>query len=59
MTGSLAMRSSSAGRAELERGEFVDISETLGQLDAVTAADITRVAARLVASPRAITVVGP
>ncbi|GAA1805916.1 M16 family metallopeptidase [Nesterenkonia flava] len=52
-------RMSRLGRAELVRGEFVDISETLGQLDAVTAADITRVAARLAASPRAITVVGP
>lgn len=47
------------GTAELVRGEFVDISETLAEVDAVTSADIRRVAARLLSSPLATTVVGP
>lgn len=52
-------RMSRLGSAELVRGEFVDISDTLAKVDAVTAEDITRVAARLAASERAVTVVGP
>ena len=47
------------GRAELVRGEFVDISDTLTQIDAITAEDVRKVAARLASSPRAVTVVGP
>lgn len=52
-------RMSRLGGAELLRGEFVDISDTLTQVEAVTAEDITRVAARLAASERAVTVVAP
>ncbi|WP_022872413.1 M16 family metallopeptidase [Nesterenkonia alba] len=52
-------RMSRLGKAELVRGEYTDISESLAKLDAVTAFDVQRVAQRLVASPRAITVVGP
>lgn len=52
-------RMSRLGGAELMRGEFVDISDTLAQVEAVTAEDITRVAARLAASERAVTVVAP
>ena len=54
-----ASRMSRLGRAELVRGEFVDISDTLAQLQAVTAEDIQRVARRLADSPRASTVIGP
>jgi len=52
-------RMSRLGGAELVRGEFVDISDTLAEVEAITAADITRVAARLASSERAITVVAP
>ncbi|GAA4915235.1 pitrilysin family protein [Nesterenkonia rhizosphaerae] len=52
-------RMSRLGKAELVRGEFVDISDTLAQVEAVTSADIQRVAARLADSPRATTIVGP
>lgn len=52
-------RMSRLGGAELMRGEFVDISDTLAQVESVTAEDITRVAARLAASERAVTVVAP
>lgn len=52
-------RMSRLGKAELVRGEFVDISDTLAQVEAVTSADIRRVAARLADSPRATTIVGP
>lgn len=52
-------RMSRLGRAELVRGEFTDISDTLSAVDAVTAEDISRVASRLAASPRAVTVVAP
>ena len=52
-------RMSRLGRAELVRGEFVDVSDTLEQLGAVRAEDIRRTAHRLLASPRATTVVGP
>ena len=54
-----AARMSRLGGAELVRGEFVDISDTLAEVEAITAEDITRVAARLASSERAITVVGP
>lgn len=54
-----ASRMSRLGRAELVRGEFVDISDTLRQLQEVTQEDVLRVAQRLAASPRATTVVGP
>ena len=47
------------GTAELVRGEFVDISETLAEVDAVRAEDIQQVAARLLSSPLATTIVGP
>ena len=52
-------RMSRLGRAELVRGEFVDISDTLHQIDAITVEDVRKVAARLASSPRAVTVVGP
>ncbi|MGO1522440.1 MAG: M16 family metallopeptidase [Nesterenkonia sp.] len=52
-------RMSRLGGAELVRGEFVDISDTLAEVEAITAEDITAVAARLAASERAITVVAP
>lgn len=39
------------GRAELVRGEFVDISETLDEVDSVTVQDVQRVASRLAQSP--------
>ncbi|WP_010524762.1 pitrilysin family protein [Nesterenkonia sp. F] len=52
-------RMSRLGRAELVRGEFVDISDTLAEIEAVTADDVARVARRLADSPRATTVVGP
>lgn len=47
------------GRAELVRGEFVDISETLDEVDSVTVQDVQRVASRLAQSPRATTIVAP
>lgn len=52
-------RMSRLGRAELVRGEFVDVSHTLAQLQAVTAEDVQQVARRLADSPRATTVVRP
>ncbi len=52
-------RMSRLGRAELVRGEFVDISDTLSQLEQVTAEDVLRVGRRLAESPRAVTVVAP
>ncbi|WP_300343918.1 pitrilysin family protein [Nesterenkonia sp.] len=52
-------RMSRLGRAELVRGEFVDISDTLRQVEQVSAEDIQRVAARLAGSERAVTVVAP
>lgn len=52
-------RMSRLGRAELVRGEFVDISDTLSQLDQVTAEDVLRVGRRMAESPRAVTVVAP
>lgn len=54
-----ASRMSRLGRAELVRGEFVDISDTLREIEEVTTGDIQRVAARLAESPRAVTVVAP
>ncbi|WP_120004323.1 M16 family metallopeptidase [Nesterenkonia muleiensis] len=47
------------GTAELVRGEFVDISETLAEVDSVTAADVQRVASRLLTGPLATTIVAP
>lgn len=52
-------RMSRLGQAELVRGEFVDVSDTLEQLEAVTAEDLRRTARRLLSSPRAAAVVGP
>ncbi len=46
-----ASRMQRLGKAELVRGEFVDISDSLAEIDAVTADDITRVARRLAESP--------
>ncbi|WP_146339446.1 pitrilysin family protein [Nesterenkonia sp. NBAIMH1] len=54
-----ASRMQRLGKAELVRGEFVDISDSLAEIDAVTADDITRVARRLAESPRATTIIGP
>ncbi|GAB3845880.1 M16 family metallopeptidase [Nesterenkonia populi] len=54
-----ASRMNRLGRAELVRGEFVDISDSLAEIEAVTAEDIARVARRLAESPRATTLVGP
>ncbi|MDR8017987.1 M16 family metallopeptidase [Nesterenkonia aerolata] len=52
-------RMSRLGSAELVRGEFVDVSEVLEAIDAVTADDVTAMAQRLAGSPRAVTVVAP
>lgn len=52
-------RMSRLGRAELVRGEFVDISDTLAQVEAVTPEQIRSVAARLAASERAVTILTP
>lgn len=52
-------RMSRLGQAELVRGEFVDISDTLATVEAVTAQQIRDVAARLAASERAVMVLAP
>ncbi|MDO5493034.1 MAG: pitrilysin family protein [Nesterenkonia sp.] len=52
-------RMSRLGSAELVRGEFVDVSEILETIAAVTAEDVRGIARRLASSPRAVTVVAP
>jgi predicted Zn-dependent peptidase len=47
------------GRAEIIHGEFVGLDESLARVRAVTAADVRRLAAELVARPRTTAVVGP
>ena len=52
-------RMSRLGSAELVRGEYVDIEESLARIRAVTAEQVQELAAELAAAPRTITVVGP
>ena len=47
------------GHADLSLGELTSIDETLRRIDAVTAEDIAREAARVLAAPKELTVIGP
>ena len=54
-----AAKMSRLGKAELVHGSFTALDETLARVRAVTADDVTELAAHLWAQPRALTVVGP
>lgn len=47
------------GKAELVQGELTSLSETLERIAAVTAAEVTELAAELLARPRSVVRVGP
>ena len=52
-------RGARLGIAETVRGEVTPLSEHLARIDAVTEADVARVAAQVLRGPRALAVVGP
>jgi len=47
------------GKSELLHGDVLSLDALLARIDAVTAADVAAVAARVLARPRCLTVVGP
>jgi predicted Zn-dependent peptidase len=47
------------GKSEIAHGDIIGVDDLLARIDAVTAADVRDVAARVLARPRCLTVVGP
>lgn len=52
-------RMSRLGRAELDFGEFLGLTETLNRIEAVTTEDVRELAAELAGRPRSLSLVGP
>jgi predicted Zn-dependent peptidase len=52
-------RMSRIGKSEIAYGDIIGVDDVLARIDAVTAADVTEVAAELLGRPRCLTVVGP
>ena len=52
-------RMSRLGKSELAQGEVISVDETLARIDAVTLADVTRVAADILGQPLSLGAVGP
>jgi predicted Zn-dependent peptidase len=47
------------GKSEIAHGDIIGVDDLLARIDAVTATDVRDVAARVLARPRCLTVVGP